>query len=57
VLPVVGLAFTGLASTTLKLLSQMSIIATTAILALLVVASAHLARRVGADIRRGRSAA
>jgi hypothetical protein len=51
VLPVVGLAFTGLTSTTLKLMSQVSVIATAAVVVLLVAATAHLAWRVGAARR------
>lgn len=56
VLPVVGLAFTGLSSGTLTLLSGVSVIATTAIFAVLLVATAHLAWRVGATRRRAGAA-
>jgi hypothetical protein len=52
VLPVVGLAFVGLSSGTLKLLSRLSFVATTTILAVLIVATAYLAWRVGAERRR-----
>jgi hypothetical protein len=56
VLPVVGLAFTGLTSGTLKLLSGMSSIGTLLILGVLFVATAHLSWRVGAARRRARAA-
>lgn len=54
VLPVVGLVFTGLTSGTLALLAEVSFIATTAILIVLLVAIAHLAWRAGAERRRAR---
>ncbi|MBI4636220.1 MAG: hypothetical protein HY727_07700 [Candidatus Rokubacteria bacterium] len=54
VLPVVGLVFTGLTSTTLKLLGQVSIVATTTILVVLLVAVAHLAWQAGGERRRAR---
>jgi len=48
VIPVVGLAFAGLSSTTLKLLSDLSTVATTAVLAGLAAGVVYLAWRVGA---------
>jgi hypothetical protein len=51
VLPVVGLAFTGLSSGTLKLLGSVPPIATAAILILLLIATARLSWRVGAARR------
>lgn len=56
VLPVVGLAFTGLSSGALKLLAGVSSVATTTIVAVLVVAVAYLSWRVGAERRRPRAA-
>jgi hypothetical protein len=55
VLPAVGLVFAGLSSGTLKLLAGLSSVATTSILAVLVVAVAYLSSRVGAERRRARS--
>ena len=51
VLPVVGLAFVGLSSTTLAVLSRLSTTLTTAVLAVLVVAVAVLARSAGRSRR------
>jgi hypothetical protein len=56
VLPVVGLAFVGLSSGTLKLLSSLSFVATITILAVLIVATAYLAWSVGAARRRAPAA-
>jgi hypothetical protein len=55
VLPVVGLAFTGLTSTTLKLLSEASFVATATILLVLIVAIVHLAWRAASDRRHARA--
>jgi hypothetical protein len=55
VLPVVGLAFAGFSSGTLTLLAGVGSVATTAVLAVLVVAVAYLSSRVGAARRRGRA--
>ena len=51
VLPVVGLAFVGLSSTTLAVLSRLSTTLTSALLAVLVVAVAVLARSAGRSRR------
>jgi hypothetical protein len=49
VIPVVGLAFTGLSSTTLTLLARVSRVATTLVLAGLTVGVLYLAWRAGGD--------
>jgi hypothetical protein len=51
VIPVLGLAFTGLTSTTLTLLTRVSRIATTVVLVGLAVGVLYLAWRVGAETR------
>ena len=51
VIPVVGLAFVGLSSTTLKWMADLSSVGTSAVLAALVLGVAYLGWRVGAAAR------